>query len=307
MQIGTGGFGFQWHVTGRCAGRCAHCYQSDANGAVELPLDALKRVADEIMGAVPGPVTVNVTGGEPLMYRGGGSDRAVFELMAYLSRFNNLGELNVITSASGMDRRAIRDLKALPKLSYVKVSLESRDPAVNDGIRWPGHHAMALENMHELRAAGLRVIVMTTLSQRNYKSAAALCALAKEMKLRGVIFERFVPLGRGAAQMRDSTVSPAQWRETLGAIADVAGVAPAELLPYKAFWVNGRTVKCAACCLGPESMALMPDGVVYPCRRVPTPVGKLPDDGMERILAALGAYASTPERCFDFKCAQTPS
>jgi hypothetical protein len=47
-------------------------------------------------------------------------------------------------------------------------------------------------------------------------------------------------------------------------------------------------------------MALMPDGTVYPCRRFPLPVGKLPDDKMEKILAELGGYSSSPQRCFEF-------
>jgi len=293
----TGEFGFQWHITWRCAGRCKHCYQSDTESDAELPVDALKHIADGIMGAVSGPVTINITGGEPLLYQ---CSHGVFDLMAYLSEFHNLGELNIITSTSGMDRQTIRDLKALPKLAYVKVSLEFHDPLINDSIRWPGHYAMTLGNIRKLADAGLRVIVMTTLSKQNYQSVAGLCALAESLSTHGVIFERFVPLGRGATTMRDSVLTAKEWREVLSAIAGIAGEETGELSPYKAFWVDGATVSGAPCCLGPTSMALMPDGTVYPCRRVPTPAGKLPDDGMERILGVLNGYSSTPQKCFDF-------
>ena len=297
----TDGLGFQWHITWRCAGRCMHCYQSDAESAVEPTVDALKHIANGIMSTVPGPVTINITGGEPLLYRHHGTTRGVFELMAYLSEFDNLDELNIITSTRGLDRQAIDDLRSLPKLAYVKVSLESHDPLVNDRIRWSGHYKMALENMRTLVKAGLQVIVMTTLSKQNYQSVAGLCALAEDLGTHGVIFERFVPLGRGAAQMHDSVLTAREWHEVLGAIASIADATVDELLPYKAFWVDGTTVNGAPCCLGPESMALMPDGTVYPCRRVPTLVGKLPDDGMDRILTLLGGYSSTPQRCFDFE------
>jgi len=294
------GFGFQWHITSRCPGKCIHCYQSDAESAVELPVNALKRIADEIMSTVPGPVTINVTGGEPLLYQHNGMSRGVFELMEYLSRFDNLDELNIITSTAGMDRRVIQDLKTLPKLSYVKVSLESHDPAVNDRVRWLGHYKMALENIRELVNAGLRVVIMTTLSKLNYQSVAGLCALAKNRGTHGVILERFVPLGRGANEMRDSVLTPKEWREVLNAIAGIAETTVNDLLPYKAFWIDGTAVSGAPCCLGPTSMALMPDGTVYPCRRVPIPAGKLPDTGMERILTTLNEYSSTPQECFGF-------
>jgi len=293
-KLTAGEFGFQWHITWRCAGRCKHCYQSGTENDAELTVDALKHIADGIMGAVSGPVTINITGGEPLLYQG------FHEVMAYLSEFDKLGELNIITSTSGMDRQTIRDLKALPKLAYVKVSLESHDPLINDSIRWSGHYAMTLGNIRKLADAGLRVIVMTTLSKQNYQSVASLCALAESLGTHGVIFERFVPLGRGAATMRDSVLTAKEWREVLSAITSIAGMETGELSPYKAFWVDGATVSGAPCCLGPTSMALMPDGTVYPCRRVPTLAGKLPDDGMERILGMLNGYSSTPQKCFDF-------
>jgi len=296
MADADGGFGFQWHITDRCPGRCAHCYQPDGAGA-ELPVTALFSIADIIMTAVRAPVTVNVTGGEPLLYQHG--RRGVFELMEYLASFENLGELNIITSASGLDRDVIRGLSALPKLDYIKISLESHDPLINDRIRGDGHHTMTLKNIRQLTDAGLSVVIMTTLSRLNYQSVTGLCGLAEELGARGVIFERFVPLGRGG-KMRDSVLTPFHWQEILTAIADIADVSVDDLRPYKAFWVDGGAVSGAPCCLGPSSMALMPDGTVYPCRRVPVPAGRLPEDSMEHILTVLKGYSSLQERCFDF-------
>jgi hypothetical protein len=63
---------------------------------------------------------------------------------------------------------------------------------------------------------------------------------------------------------------------------------------------DGCEVSGAFCDLGPSSMALMPDGTVYPCRRVPIAVGKLPDDGMGGILGRLGEYSSVRQKCFGF-------
>jgi len=289
-------FGFQWHITNRCGGTCTHCYQSDCSGEGELGIDALKLIADDIMSAVPGPVTINVTGGEPLLYPQNG----VFDLMSYLEGFDNIDELNIITSTMGMNEKTIRDLKALRRLAYVKVSLESDDAKLNDEIRWPGHYSTTVGNIRKLVDSGLRIVIMTTLSKQNYRSIAGLCSIAENLGTSGVIFERFVPLGRGAEGMHDSVLTAKEWPEVLGAIAGVAGASAEDLLPYKAFWVDGTDVSGAPCCLGRESMAVMPDGTIYPCRRVPVAVGKLPDDGMGRVLGMLGGYSSTPQLCYDF-------
>ena len=294
------GFGFQWHITWRCAAKCTHCYQSDSDSTAEPDLDDLKNIAACIMGSVQGPVTINITGGEPLMYRQHGNSRGVFDLMAYLSTFGNLGELNIITSTLEMDSQALAGLKSLPKLDYVKVSLESDDRLINDSIRGNGHYQTVVENIKKLVGSGLRVIIMATLSKLNYKSVSGLCTLAVELGTHGVIFERFVPLGRGADGMGGSVLAIDEWRQVLSAIACFAGVSADDLLPYKAFWVNADAVSGAPCCLGSGSMALMPDGTVYPCRRFPLPAGKLPDDKMEKILAELSGYSSSPQRCFEF-------
>jgi MoaA/NifB/PqqE/SkfB family radical SAM enzyme len=299
-------FGFQWHVTDRCAGGCRHCYQSAFDGAAELPVGTLASIADCVMStpAVANvPVGINVTGGEPLLYDG------VFELLAHLSGFGNLRELNIITSTRGMDKPTIGKLKSIPKLTSVKVSLESHVPPINDGIRGHGHFDMATRNIRTLAESGLPVVVMATLSRDNYQSVEGLCGLCVRLGASGVIFERYVPLGRGAL-LAESALTSREWRRIAADVSRVANIdAPINsLLPYRAFRVDmpdgtlgdGCEVSGAFCNLGPSSMALMPDGSVYPCRRVPEPVGRLPDDGMERILKLLEGYSATPQKCFGF-------
>jgi MoaA/NifB/PqqE/SkfB family radical SAM enzyme len=322
-MINIDGFGFQWHITDRCAGRCRHCYQSAFNGKSELPIDALTRIADHIMAAIDAPVSVNVTGGEPLLYQCGkdgvdnhieslidcGRRGDVFDLLSHLSTFDNLNELNIITSTHGMTERTIGRLKSIPKLTSVKVSLESHDPTVNDSIRKAGHFKTTVGNIAALVRSGLPVTIMATLSKQNYRSVEGLCRLSAGLGATGVIIERYVPLGRGSTMSSDVLTS-SEWSEILSAIIRVAemDVSVTDLLPYKAFRVDtplGKIggsceVSGALCNLGPSSMALMPDGTVYPCRRVPAPVGKLPDDKMERILEKLNAHSPTPQRCFDF-------
>jgi len=299
-------FGFQWHITDRCAGGCGHCYQTAFDGAAELPVGTLIRIADCIMGELADTrVSVNVTGGEPLLYQSGG----VFELMARLSAFDNLDELNIITSTYGLDQSVIDRLKSIPKLTSVKVSLESHDPMINDGIRNPGHFDMATRNIRTLAGSGLPVVVMATLSQRNYESVEGLCRLSADMGAAGIILERYVPLGRGA-DLAGGVLTAREWRGIADAVIRVANIDVSidYLLPYRAFRIdmpNGLLgdeceVSGAFCNLGPSSMALMPDGTVYPCRRVPTAVGRLPDDGMGRILTLLDGYSSTPQQCFGF-------
>ncbi|MDR2728163.1 MAG: radical SAM protein [Chitinispirillales bacterium] len=287
-------FGFQWHITDRCGGRCRHCYQSGFDGTGEQPVSALKETASYIMSQLNVPVSVNLTGGEPLLYKG------LFDLMNFLSTFSNLDELNLITSSFGLDSLTIKELKKIDKLKSIKISLESHLPVVNDSIRGKGHFEMAAGNIRALALAEIPVVIMVTLGRYNYNCVEGLCALAAKLGAAGVIFERYVPLGQGE-KLRGEVLNPRQWREILRAVCKVGNLDTEEdsLLAYKAFWIDMPSVKTseeclvkgAFCNLGSSSMALMPDGTVFPCRRLPVPVGRLPDSSMNQLLETLSQYS----------------
>ncbi len=102
-------FGFQWHLTDRCNLRCVHCYQDAFDGSRELPPAALRRLADRVFGALaPRPVSVNLTGGEPLLLPG------FFNLVAHLHGFANLAEAHIITNGTVADDDTLARIAASP-------------------------------------------------------------------------------------------------------------------------------------------------------------------------------------------------
>ena len=136
---------------------------------------------------------------------------------------------------------------------------------------------------------------MITLSRSNLATIEESLDFARRVGASGLIFERFVPLGRGR-QMADQVLLPADWH---GAVCDIAACAglqiePQETLPFHAYWLHldGREecLQGAACNLG-ESMALMPDGTVFACRRLPIPVGNALAQSMVEIRNRLAGYA----------------
>lgn len=285
-------FGFQWHVTDRCDGRCAHCYQSDFSGRREPGLDTLLGAAARIFAGLPGHrVSINVTGGEPLLLP------HLLPLLRGLHAHAGLREVNVITNGSIADRALTGEIAAMPRFGCFKVSLESDDRAVDDALRWPGHFEAATRNAAALAAAGARVVLMITLSRRNLDSIAGVARLAGELGAAGVIYERFVPLGRGLG-MRGEVLEADGWSRAARAIAAAAGIGaePGELAAYRAFWLDvaggaGEPLAGALCNLGPDSMCLMPDGTVYPCRRLPIAVGNVLEEPFDAIRSRLAGWA----------------
>ncbi|MCK9459790.1 MAG: radical SAM protein [Proteobacteria bacterium] len=285
-------FGFQWHVTDRCDGSCAHCYQSDFTSARELGLGGLVDVAGRVLGGLRDHrVSINVTGGEPFL------QPRLTDLLGALHRHEALDEVNVITNGTIADRAVLDEIAALPKLGCFKISIEGGDRGIDDALRWPGHFDAVMQNLPRFLATGRPVVLMLTLSRRNAASIASAVDLARESGASGVIFERFVPLGRGAA-MRGDLLGPREWSAAARAIAAAAGVdaEPGDLLAHRAFWVDtspgaDEPLSGALCNLGPDSMCLMPDGTVYPCRRLPIAVGNVLEEPFAAIRERLAAWA----------------
>jgi len=289
-------FGFQWHLTNRCNMRCTHCYAEEFDSRSDMSLSGLQSLADELFTCLARhEVSVNLTGGEPLLLE------YLPELARYLQGFENLSRIDMISNGT-ICNSVLDELGSLENYGCTKVSCESGITSTNDAIRGEGNLASLCVNIPRIAERTKKpVVLMTTLAAYNATDVRATVEMAGRVGASGVIFERFVPLGQGS-EIADQTLSAEQWK---GAVADITGCAgreidPVELAGYHAFWlhIDGReeNLSGARCNLGDESMALMPDGTVYPCRRLPEEVGNLARGSFEPILDRLAGYAPSALR-----------
>ena len=282
-------FGFQWHITDRCNLRCAHCYQDSFAPLPAENLKNLKSMADRIFKSLsPARVTVNLTGGEPLLVPW------LFDLLDHLQAFENLEEISLITNGTVATPEVLDGIRRFGKIRYLKISLESGIHEVNDYIRGAGNLAKVSDGiLRYRRVADKPVILMVTLGGYNLDTIEETVRYADFVGVSGVIFERFVPLGHGR-KLDGQVLSADDWSRAVESIARVSktGVDPAALASYRAFWLwldpkKSERLQGALCNLGGESMALMPDGTVYPCRRLPVSVGNALHDPFTEILSRL--------------------
>ena len=287
-------FGFQWHITDRCNQRCKHCYQEDFTSASELPAGRLYEVADRIFSGVPDrEVSVNITGGEPLLHP------HLFDLIDRMHGYPNLDEVNIITNGTIATDQVLGRIRSFPRIGVIKISLEAGEEGLNDRIRGAGNFGRVLAGIDRMVAgSGKPVVLMITLGAYNVGAIDGVVRLAREHGVSGVIFERFVPLGNGKSIISQA-LDRAGWERAVKSIALAADVdsEPADLLPYRAFWLwtdgrSGDVLDGALCNLGDESMAVMPDGTVYPCRRLPVFAGNVLAQPFAGILCGLERYSA---------------
>ncbi|MCX7794939.1 MAG: radical SAM protein [bacterium] len=278
-------FVFQWHITDLCNLRCRHCYQDRFDAERDTSIDIWKEVLNNIVQSLKNRgytgLSINITGGEPLI------SLLLFPIMEFLEGLDFIKEINIITNGVNLESH-YQKLDSYKKLRYIKVSLEGPDHKSNNFIRGKGNFERVIEN---IVAISDRVVLMYTLTKINYKKIEDMYKLGLSLGVKGLILERFVPLGVGI-EIREMTLEAGEWLDVLKIIADLSNTDWVELLPFKAFFIDlqNQEVLGALCNLGDESMCLMPNGIVYPCRRLPLPLGNLQVESFENILNRLKEF-----------------
>ncbi|MDI6860478.1 MAG: radical SAM protein [Caldisericia bacterium] len=296
-------FGFQWHITDFCNLRCKHCYQSKFNKENELSFEKIIFIVDKISETLKDKkISVNLTGGEPFLRND------ILNIISYINEKENFKEINIITNGTILNEEIIIFLNKTDKFKYLKVSIESYDEIKNDFIRGKGNFKKVTENIkYFLKLLNKKILIMITLSSLNYKDLISFFEFAKDLNVDGVIIERFVPLGRGRS-LFNYYLKKEEWKEVMREIIYFLdlNISPIDLLPYKAFWIDlkNNKIKGALCNLGDESMAIMPDGTIFPCRRLPISYGNILNDDFNEILKKLKDFRNGVKERLKGKCSK---
>ncbi|MHC5035123.1 MAG: radical SAM protein [Planctomycetota bacterium] len=271
----------QLHVTERCNLRCAHCYQDNAPND-ELPLRDLLAIVEqfkellelwrqEAMG-LPVRGQVRVTGGEPFV-------RPDFmDLLEALSADGEQVTFAILTNGTLVDAAVARRLAELAP-AFVQISIDGAR-GTHDGIRGPGCFDRAESAVRHLVKAGVRASISFTAHRGNFREFAEVARLGCALGVSHVWADRLVPLGGGSA-LSEQLLTPTEAREFFGIMlqarieAACSAFGDTEIAMHRSlqFLVAGeRPYRCRA---GDSLITVMPNGDVYPCRRMPIPVGNL--------------------------------
>ena len=275
-------FYFQWHITERCNWRCKHCYQN-GKPAEELALGDLLKVAGLMGEAVEKwgkRGSVSLTGGEPFL-------RAddLHQLMNFFDGSDAFAYYDILTNGSLITEKEAGWMIEHPKLRRVQVSLEGATAKVNDDIRGQGAFERTVEAIRLLRANGIEISVMTTITRKNMGQIGALVELLGREGVAALALERFIPEGNGLG-LSNEVPSREEIHGLYSEIYRMAQGSPIRLLLYRPLFTltapDDPTVG-ALCSAGNNALTVMPDGTVYPCRRLPVPIGNVLEDGFYRI------------------------
>jgi radical SAM protein with 4Fe4S-binding SPASM domain len=268
----------QWHITDRCNLRCAHCYQESYTGE-ELEFRDLLHILDQFRELldrwqcgggqrVRGHVTV--TGGEPFV-------RSDFpDLLEVLAARRDRCTFAILTNGSFIDASLARQLQRLAP-AFVQVSIEGV-PESHDRVRGSGSFARTVAAIQTLVRHGIRTFVSFTAHRGNFREFGEVARVGRQLGVTRVWADRLIPHGSGSG-LTDHILTPEETREFFGIMyqarieASRKWFSPTEIAMHRAvqfLLAGGTPYHCAA---GDTLITVMPNGDVFPCRRMPIRVG----------------------------------
>jgi len=278
----------QWHVTERCNLRCKHCYQ-DSHSGEELGFRDLGHVLDQFIGLLdfwktesgrPVRGHITVTGGEPFV-------REDFpELLEVLAQHSNLSSFAILTNGSFIDLSTARRLRKLGS-RFVQVSIEGLRGS-HDRIRGCGQFDHAVRAIEILVRERVRTFISFTAHRSNFREFGDVAKLGRDLQVARVWADRLVPNGAGAG-LAEQVLTPNETREFFEIMQKARMKAArswfgrTEIAMHRALeflLAGGRPYHCTA---GDTLITVMPNGDVYPCRRMPVRVGNLLETPLPKL------------------------
>lgn len=277
-------FYIQWHITDRCNLRCLHCYQENYSFEGELDLKRLKIISDNIILAMKKwgkKLNIAITGGEPLI------KNETLSIMKYLNEFNEVSETNLITNGTLL-MNFIDDFVKLKKFKKLFISLDGVTAETNDSIRGKGNFSKTIDIIKHLKNYKLKIILMWTLMQRNFKDAKKIIEFGQNLGIDGVIIEKFIPIGVGK-KIKNEAITKEKLKEFYKYILNKCGADTSDNYKYRALQIKFNkkiSLQGAVCIVGKDGIGVLPDGTVLPCRRFYIPIGNLLQQSLTEIWAS---------------------
>ena len=164
-------FSFQWHITDECDQRCKHCYIFSGDPCHQLDSMTWAQMQDtfyncldfcEVYDRLP---YFYLTGGDPILHPD-------FWRLLELMHQHDI-PFTIMGNPFPLNDQVCRELKALGCQKY-QLSLDGLRET-HDWFRKPGSFDCTLEKIGCINRAGIRSVIMTTVSKHNHRELLAMC------------------------------------------------------------------------------------------------------------------------------------
>lgn len=276
--IMMGGYRFhvQFHITNRCNLKCKHCYEGNFFNVEEWEIKNFKSAIEKLWNCfkkwgVKGEISL--IGGEPTLHP------QFYDMVNYLSSRGDVTNIAVLTNGVLLDSRFIESMQK--NNCFVQISLDGVSAKKHDFIRGEGSYDKTINNIMKLCSAGVPVGVHYVLSKYTTPLNSVFFANLIQYGVSQITFSRLVPLGNAGI---NDMLNKDELKNTLSYIDEMRKVYEPNGLLFgttRPLWCHfGHTGKCPA---GIQTITILENGDILPCRRLPIKVGNIYEDNFYKI------------------------
>jgi radical SAM/SPASM domain protein of ACGX system len=305
-------FAFQWHITDSCDQRCQHCYIFSEDNHIplkEMPYQDIQSILNNCtkmcreLNRLP---YFYISGGDPILHRD-------FWDVLELLKSQNLA-FSILGNPFHLSDDVCRKLKYYGCERY-QLSIDGlRD--THDSIRKPGSFNTTIEKIRCIRDAGIKSVIMTTVSNANIKEIPEIIDLVVENHVDIFAFARYCPTSLD----KSSRITPQEYKELLqvcwkkfedykdsGTTFNLKDHLWTLFLHEKGLFtipegLDDGTIYDGCNC-GNCHLTILPNGDVYACRRFESRIGNVYADRLYDLF--LGKQMDQYRQYSNFeKCSQ---
>ena len=200
-------FAFQWHITDECDQRCKHCYIFSEDHCKKLDTMDWAQMQEtfyncldfcEVYGRLP---YFYITGGDPILHRD------FWRLLALIKEHEI--PFTILGNPFHLTDEVCQRLKSYGCQKY-QLSLDGMKDT-HDWFRKPGSFDCTLEKIACIKKAGIRSVIMTTVSGTNIREVPDIIDMVVSAGVDVFAFARYCP----TSEEKDTGISPLAYRELL--------------------------------------------------------------------------------------------
>lgn len=200
-------FSFQWHITDECDQRCKHCYIFSENNCGPLDSMSWRQIEDtfyncldfcEVYDRLP---YFYITGGDPILHPD-------FWRLLELIKEHDI-PFTILGNPFHLNDEVCQRLKEQGCRKY-QLSLDGKRET-HDWFRKPGSFDQTIEKIGCINGAGIRSVIMTTVSGVNIKEIPDLIDTVVRAGADVYAFARYCPTGDEV----DAGMTPGEYRDLL--------------------------------------------------------------------------------------------
>ncbi len=292
-------------MTSRCNLDCIFCYNVWKTGDAGQPADLDTGEMIEVAAAVAdaGPVSVSLTGGEPLL-RGD-----LEEIARYLGSRGIM--VGIATNGTLLYPDRIESLID-SGVRWFEVPVHATRPDIAGDLVGRDCLDEVKNAILEVRKAGARLTVSHLMTSMNYGETARAVRLAYALGAEAMALNRFVPTGAGAGRP-DLLPLPSQLDAALAGASEISSMSPG-IRVYTAIpvedclhpHVDFPGIEFGTCSCGVSKWAVSPRGDLRICEQSPVILGNLLESSF-REMTCSGVVTEFRASSFHDECSECRS